>query len=60
MNLAKKGIIALVLWLVLSEAAGAYWIWTPESKKWTNPKYAPKESPQEQLNFAKSYYEAKD
>ena len=50
----------MVLWLVLSEAAGAYWIWTPESKKWTNPKYAPKESPQEQLNFAKSYYEAKD
>ena len=56
----KKGIFVLALWLALSSTAFAYWIWTPQSKKWTNPKYAPKESPQEQLKFAKSYYEAKD
>jgi outer membrane protein assembly factor BamD len=45
---------------ILSGTSDAFWVWTPETKKWTNPKYAPKESPQEQLNFAKSYYEAKD
>ena len=38
----------------------AFWIWTPETKTWTNPKNAPKESPQEQLKFAKGYFEAKD
>ena len=56
----KRLSLVLVLWLVLSQTSWAYWIWTPETKRWTNPKFAPKESPQEQLNFAKSYYEAKD
>ncbi len=56
----KRFIAAILLCLFFSQSAWAYWIWTPESKRWTNPKYAPKESPQEQLNFAKGYYEAKD
>lgn len=58
--MVKKVIFAFLLLFVFSQSSWAYWIWTPESKKWTNPKFAPKESPQEQLNFAKSYYEAKD
>jgi outer membrane protein assembly factor BamD len=58
--MVKKAIFAFLLLFVFSQSSWAYWIWTPESKKWTNPKFAPKESPQEQLNFAKSYYEAKD
>lgn len=56
----KRVFAAFLLALFFSQSAYGYWIWTPESKKWTNPKFAPKESPQEQLNFAKSYYEAKD
>lgn len=44
----------------LGQTAWAFWVWTPETKKWTNPKFAPKESPQEQLIFAKKYYETKD
>jgi outer membrane protein assembly factor BamD len=56
----KKISLALLAFCFVSQTAWAYWIWTPESKKWTNPKYAPKESPQEQLKFAISYYEAKD
>lgn len=56
----KKVIFTFCAWLILSQTSWGYWIWTPESKKWTNPKYAPKESPQEQINFAKGYYEAKD
>jgi outer membrane protein assembly factor BamD len=59
-GMIKKVLIALAVILTLTQVSSAYWIWTPESKKWTNPKNAPKESPQEQLNFAKSYYEAKD
>jgi outer membrane protein assembly factor BamD len=56
----KRLIFVILAWFALSQASWAFWIWTPETKKWTNPKFAPKESPQEQLNFAKSYYEAKD
>ena len=56
----KKVLFVIILWFACAQASWAFWIWTPETKKWTNPKYAPKESPAEQLNFAKSYYEAKD
>ena len=56
----KRVFLTLIVLAVFVRASEAFWIWTPETKKWTNPKYAPKESPQEQLNFAKSYYEAKD
>lgn len=56
----KRFILLLLVWFALSQAAFAFWIWTPETKKWVNPKYAPKESPAEQFNFAKSYYDAKD
>jgi outer membrane protein assembly factor BamD len=50
----------IFLFFFLCPTSFAFWVWTPESKKWTNPKYAPKESPQEQLIFAKSYFDAKD
>ncbi|MEI6863356.1 MAG: hypothetical protein WCK38_03050, partial [Candidatus Omnitrophota bacterium] len=40
--------------------ADAYWLWTPDSKKFVNPKYAVKDSPKEQYDWAMSFYEAKD
>jgi len=40
--------------------ACAYWIWTPETKKFINPKYAVKDSPKEQFEWAMSFYESKD
>ncbi len=55
-----RALLCLFLCFFVAQNAFAFWIWTPQSKKWTNPKYAPKESPQEQLVFAKSYYEAED
>ncbi len=39
--------------------AQAFWIWTPKAKKWVNPKRDPKATPQEQLKYAKSFYEEK-
>ncbi|MGE5279925.1 MAG: outer membrane protein assembly factor BamD [Deltaproteobacteria bacterium] len=51
---------AFILCFFFAHSALAFWVWTPESKKWTNPKFAPKESPQEQLAFAQSYYKAED
>ena len=61
----KKSIFAVTLFsligvLALSGIANAYWIWTPETKKFTNPKYAVKDSPKEQLDWAMSFYNAKD
>jgi len=52
--------LSVILCFSLTQSALAFWIWTPQSKQWTNPKYAPKESPQEQLVFAKSYYDSED
>ena len=50
-------ILSAVLFL---DTACAYWIWTPETKKFINPKYAVKDSPKEQFDWAMSFYEAKD
>jgi len=52
--------LCLFLCLFMAQNASAFWIWTPQSQRWSNPKFAPKESPQEQLKFAVTYYEAED
>ncbi len=40
--------------------AEPYWIWTPKTKKWINPKTAVKPTPKEQFDFAKGLYDAKN
>lgn len=45
---------------IMTESGLCYWIWTPQTKKWVNPKYAPKDTPKEQLLYATDFYEAKD
>ncbi|MDP2928868.1 MAG: tetratricopeptide repeat protein [Candidatus Omnitrophota bacterium] len=50
----------LISIFTLCGAANAYWIWTPQTKKFINPKYAVKDSPKEQYNWAMSFYDAKD
>jgi len=46
----------LFLAMIFSGASEAYWLWTPESKKFINPKYAVKDSPKEQYEWAMSFY----
>ena len=46
--------------LIFVESSPAYWVWTPETKKFVNPKYAVKDSPKEQFDWAMSFYDAKD
>lgn len=41
-------------------SAHAYWLWTPETKRFVNPKYAVKDSPKEQYEWAMSFYSAGD
>jgi outer membrane assembly lipoprotein YfiO len=36
-----------------------YWIWTPKTGKWVNPKSMPKSSPKEQFDYALSRYNEK-
>lgn len=46
------------LLLIPALPAQAFWIWTPESGTWMNPKYAVKDSPKEQLAYARSFLDA--
>lgn len=52
--------ILLFIWASLTVDSHAFWVWTPESGKWENPKYAVKDTPQKQLEFAQQFYLAKD
>lgn len=52
-------IFGFVFWAVSLNLAQAYWIWTPKTGKWINPKTAVKATPKEQLDFAKGLYDVK-
>jgi len=49
-------IIILSIILCLPSNSFAYWVWTPESGRFINPKYAVKDTPEEQFDFAIGYY----
>ena len=52
-------ILMAVFWSVSAGSAYPYWIWTPKSGKWVNPKTMPKPTPKEQFEYAKSFYDGK-
>ncbi|MBP7215812.1 MAG: outer membrane protein assembly factor BamD [Candidatus Omnitrophica bacterium] len=52
------GIAILMVSLAVAPAY-AYWIWTPKTGKWVNPKSEVKPTPKEQLEFALELYETK-
>jgi len=47
--------ISLILVSLAVSPASAYWIWTPKSGKFINPKNAVKPTPKEQLILPRSY-----
>ncbi len=49
----------LAFFFVCAGTSQAYWIWTPKSGKWTNPKTAVKNTPADQFGFAKSLFDNK-
>lgn len=54
-------IIILILFIsFLSVNSYAEWVWTPETNKWINPKYAVKETPFLQLEYAKEFFNKED
>jgi len=50
-------IIGLIL-VLLPDSTFAYWIWTPRTNKWTNPRFAVKDTPEEQMAWAMGFYDA--
>lgn len=57
--LKKVIVIFIAMILFISQAPlSAYWIWTPKTGKFINPRYAVKDTPQEQMDWAIGFYEA--
>lgn len=52
-------IFLAVFWGLSAGNAYPYWIWTPKSGKWVNPKTMAKPTPKEQFEYAKSFYDDK-
>ena len=50
----------ILLFLLIPSLAHAFWVWTPETNKWINPKYDVKETPTQQLEYSLGFYKAKD
>jgi outer membrane protein assembly factor BamD len=55
----KRAFLAVILIASLSTPSYAYWIWTPKTKKFINPKYEVKTTPKEQYDLAKGFYDVK-
>ena len=53
-------IIIFFIFVGFLKTSNAFWVWTPETNSWENPKYSVKETPAEQLAFAKGFYDAKE
>ncbi len=53
-------ILAVVAVLAAAPSVHAYWIWTPQTGAWINPKWAVKDTPQEQFDWAMKFYDSKD
>lgn len=57
----KRVVISFIILVFLSiTPAYPYWLWTPKTGKWINPKAQVKPTPKEQFDFAKGLYELKD
>lgn len=53
----RKITLFLIIVICMStEPLFSYWVWTPESGRWENPKYAAKDTPEEQLEYASTFY----
>ncbi len=40
--------------------AQAAWVWTPQTRRWVNPKYSAKDTPRAQMDWALGFFEKRD
>lgn len=59
MGFMRKLLSFFLLFLLVSDAQAA-WIWTPQTRRWINPKTAAKDTPTAQMDWAVGFFEAKD
>ncbi len=55
-----RRVLSLGLLLLTASQAQAAWIWTPQTRRWINPKYAAKDTPTAQMDWAVGFFENKD
>lgn len=55
----KLLVFCLILLFLAPATASPFWIWTPKTGKWVNPKTQPKSTPKEQFDYAKGLYDTK-
>lgn len=59
--MSKKKIITIsiiaLLILTIPSSLLAYWVWTPKTGQWINPKYAVKDTPKDQMDWAMGFFE---
>jgi len=53
-------LIFIIFFSISISQAYPYWIWTPKTGKWVNPKRAIKSTPKEQFEYALSLYDKKN
>ena len=52
--------LATIILLALTTESHAFWMWTPETNRWVNPKYSVKDTPAKQLAYAQEFHQTKD
>ncbi len=52
-----SNLFVMLLLFMFPVSSLAYWVWTPKTGKWINPKYAVKDTPKEQMEWATGFYE---
>ena len=60
MRKLRLAVLLAVLVFSISNLGYCYWIWSPKTGKWINPKNEVKPDPKEQLAFAGAMYDSKD
>lgn len=55
-----RAVLLIVFIFSSATSSFAFWVWTPETNEWINPKYHVKATPAEQLAYAKTSYDSKD
>lgn len=48
-----------VIFTLAVNPAYSFWIWTPKTGKWVNPKNLPKDNPKAQFDYARGFYDEK-
>ncbi len=55
----RIALLLFTVFLLSATPAYSFWIWTPKTGKWVNPKNVAKESPKAQFDFALGFYNEK-